>query len=138
MAGIKRPLEFFQEPWNTQLDHDAITATTTVKLWTVPAGKTLRVDRIWYCNPTGLAADGTNAFALELKNGATVVASIANTDSGDAGGAAITADTPITTGLSATSADLVLDAGETLSMVFTEDGTATLPAGRLVVEGRYV
>jgi hypothetical protein len=40
--------------------------------------------------------------------------------------------------LSATDADRVLNAGDSLYFVATEDGTATLPVGRMVVEGEYV
>jgi hypothetical protein len=129
----KRPLELFQEPWSRDWSHAALTANTTVKLATVPTGKKLRIDRVWYNNPTGLAADGTNAFMLEIKVGSTVIATVFNTDSGDAGGAALAADTPILV-----SASTVLSAADVLTAVFTEDGTATLPAGELRIEGRYV
>jgi hypothetical protein len=117
-------------------DHAALTADTTVKLYKVPAGKSLEVTRVSYINPTGLALDPTNAFALQLKNDSTVVAAIANTDTDDnPAGVAIPADTFVEGVLSATAANVWLDAAEVLSILFDEDGTATLPAGRLVVEG---
>lgn len=134
----RRKNELFQEYWTTTHEHAALTATTTVKLWTVPAGKKLRIDRVWYNNPTGLAGHGTDAFMLEIKNGATVVNTVFNTDTGDAGGASLDADTPTTGTPSATDANLVLSADDVLTAVFTEDGTATLPAGRLVIEGRLL
>jgi hypothetical protein len=135
----RRKNERLQEPITLSLDHGTLTATTTAKLWSVPAGKRLRVDRVWYCNPTGLAADPTNAFSLEIRNGATVVASVFNTDNNDVpAGVALAADAIVTGVLSATPANLALAAGDTLSAVFTEDGTATLPAGRLVIEGRLI
>ena len=134
----KRPLEtLFQAPWSRGVDHAALTATTTVKLFTVPTGKTLRIDRVWYCNPTGLAGAAGNAFKGEVKNGSTVINTMFNTDTG-AGGASLAADTPGFGTNSATDASLVLAAGDVLTLVFTETGTATLPAGSLFIEGRYV
>lgn len=117
-------------------DHAALTATTTTKLWKVPTGRRFKVERASYINPTGLVGDGTNAFMGEVKNGSTVVATLFNTDTGDAGGASLAADTFVEGTLSATAANLWLAAGDILSAVLTEDGTATLPAGRLVIEGR--
>lgn len=117
-------------------DHAALTADTTVKLYKIPAGRRLRVERCSYINPTGLTIDPTNAFALQLKNGATIVASIANTDTDDVpAGVAIPVDTFIEGVLSTTVANTWLAAADTLSILFDEDGAATLPAGRLVVEG---
>lgn len=62
-----------------------------------------------------------------------VVASGVNTD-GDGGGVTLAADTFVALTLSATDANLVLAAGDDLLFVATEGGTATLPAGRMVVE----
>lgn len=137
MPGTKRPLELFQEPWSRDYSHASLTATTTVKLFTVPTGKTLRLDRVWYNNPTGLAGASGNAFKLEIRQGATVINTVFNTDTG-AGGATLAADTPTTGTMSATDANLVLAAGTVLTAVFTETGTATLPVGDLHLEGRYV
>lgn len=116
-------------------DHDAVTANTTVKLFQVPAGRKFVVERAKYVNPTGLVGDITNAFAGTVQNAATVMATLFNTDT-DAGGATLAADTFVDGTLSATAADRWLDADEVLSLVLTETGTATLPAGRLVIEGR--
>jgi hypothetical protein len=129
----KRPLDFYQEPWSRDWSHPALTATRTEKLATVPAGKKLRIDRVWYNNRTGLAGDGTNAFMLEIKVGSTVIATVFNTDTGDAGGAALAADTPILV-----SASTTLNAADVLTAVFTLEGTQTLPIGELRIEGRYV
>ena len=117
------------------IDHAALTATTTVKGWKVPAGKSFQVTRVTYHNVTGLAEDPTNVFAGDLKNGATVIATLFNTDSDGAGTNTLVADTTVEGVLSATAADAWLDAGEQLSLVLTEGGTATLPAGFAIVEG---
>lgn len=118
-------------------DHAALTATTTTKLWKVPAGRKFKVERASYINPTGLVGDPTNAFMGEVKNGSTVVATLFNTDTDDnPAGATLAVDTFVEGSLSATATALWLAASDVLSVVFTEDGTATLPAGRLVIEGR--
>lgn len=132
----RRDNELYSDRWTLGYDHGALTATTTVKLYKVPAGRTLRLDRATYINPTGLAADNTNAFKGEIKNSTTLVASLFNTDGNDdPAGAALAADTFVE-GTLAASADCVFAAGEIVSVVFTEDGDATLPAGHLVLEGR--
>lgn len=111
-------------------EHGALTATETDKIF--KARKRTKIERVDYINPTGLAADGTNAFSLDVKNGSTVVASVFNTDSGDTGGAALAANTFLTaTNGSATARTLAAD--DILTLVFTEDGTATLPAGTVVI-----
>ena len=66
-----------------------------------------------------------------------IVASGVNTD-GDNGGAALAADTFVALTLSATESNLVLAADDELLLVATEGGSATLPAGRLVVELLYL
>lgn len=126
------------ERFSLAYDHAALTATTTVKLYKVPAGRRLRIDRCSYINPTGLAENASNAFAITVQNASTVVASGIDTDSDEAGDNNLAADTFVELTLSATDASRVLAAADVLSVVFTEDGTATLPAGRLVVEGRLL
>lgn len=128
-----------QERLSLPFDHVALTATGTTKFWKCPAGRSFRVDRILYINPTGLVGDITNAFRGELKNGATLMATLFNTDTDDApAGASLAVDTFIELTSDVAIPSRVLAPGDILSVVFTEDGTATLPAGRLVVEGRLL
>ncbi len=115
-------------------DHAALTATTTVLTYKVPAGRTLRLDRASYVNPTGLVADAANSFTGTVKNGATVAATVFNTAT--TGGATLPVDTFVEGVLSATDASRVFQAGAVVSLVLTETGTATLPAGTFVLEGR--
>ncbi len=139
MARPKDPQTEYQQNYLLTYDHPALTADTTIKIDKVPAGKRLRIDSVQYVNPTGLAADNTNAFAGYLKNGSTVVATLFNTDGNDTpAGAAVDADTWVTATLSTTDTELIYAAGDTLSLLFDEDGTQTLPAGRVVIRGRYV
>jgi hypothetical protein len=135
----------FQEPYFLPENHAQLTADDVVRLDKIPPGKKLRVDHVQYVNETGLAGDGTNAFALKvLKNSdgagtGTLVATVFNTDTNDdPAGAALAADTWVTASLTSTDADRVLSAGDTLDLFFDEDGTATLPPGRIVIRGRYV
>lgn len=116
-------------------DHPQVTATTAWKMWQCPTGRAFELERASYINVTGLAGDGTNAFAGTVQNAATVMATLFNTDTGDAGGASLAADTFVEGVPSATLASRWLAAADVLSLVVTEDAAATLPAGRVVVEG---
>lgn len=129
----------YQERLLLPFDHPSVTATTTWKVWQVPAGHKFRIDGVKYINPTGLAADNTNAFAATVQNAATVAVAVFNTDGNDVpAGASLAADTFVTGTLSATDANRVFSAGDVVSFVVTEDGAATLPAGRIVIEGRLL
>lgn len=134
----KRKNDFLQERVVLTFDHPAVTADTTWKLFKVPAGRKLVVDQVDYLNPTGLAEDASNIFELSVKNGSTVVAGPLSTDSAAATDASIVADTFTDVTISATAANRVLAAGDVLSLLADETGTATLPAGRIVVHARYV
>jgi hypothetical protein len=126
--------EFFLLPF----EHAAVTATTTVKVFKVPTGKTFVLDRVSYINETGLAEDAANNFAGAIKNAATTAATLFNTDSDldPDTGASLAANTWVEGSLVSTARTFA--AGEEISLVLTETGAATLPAGRGFVEGRYI
>lgn len=132
MAITRRPNATIQEKFVISYDHAQVTATTTWKI--MVAERAAIIDKCEYINVTGLAADGTNQFALTVQNGATVVASGVGNVSPDA----IAANTFETFTLSAVAGALNLAAGDVLSLVATEAATATLPAGRVVIHGRYL
>jgi hypothetical protein len=132
----KRANDLLQERVILSFDHPQVTADTTWKFFKVPAGRKLRIDQVDYINATGLAEDATNIFALLLKADATTVASL-STDSAAATDASIPANTFVALTLAADAA-LVAAADAVLSLTADEGGTATLPAGRLVVHARYV
>lgn len=132
----RRPANVLEaEKVTFRVDHDSVSATTTVKLYKVPAGRSFRLDRASYIAPAGLVGDATNAFAGTVQNSATVAATLFNTDTGDAGGASLAVDTFVD-GALATGSALVFAAGDVVSLVLTEDGTAVMPAGAVVIEGR--
>lgn len=132
----KRPNTLLSEAWSVEFAHAAIPTTETDKLYKVPAGRKLRLDRITYINPTGLVGDNTNAFSMQIKNAATLVSLVFNTDTDDVpAGASLAADTFIDQAPTVPTA-AVFAAGDIVSVVITEDGASTLPAGRLKLEGR--
>ncbi len=135
---MKRKNNPWEERFTLSFDHPEVTADTTWKFFQVPAGRKLRVDKVDYLNVTGLAEDATNIFALSLNNGSVVMAGPLSTDSAAATDASIVANTFTEIPLSATSANTVAAAGDVLSLFADEGGSATLPAGRIVVHGRYV
>lgn len=112
-------------------EHASVTADTTIKIF--KARKRTVIDRVDYINVTGLAEDATNVFAISVLNGATVVADGINTDS-DAVGAdnSLAANTFVTL-TNGSRANRTLAAGNTLSALLDEGGTATLPAGTFIV-----
>jgi hypothetical protein len=126
-----------QQAFTLSYDAASTAADITVKLFNVPAGKRVRVDGVKYVNPTGLAANDTNFYTLKLVKGASTVAfSWATTATGGQG--ALTANTFVDFAGSATDTDKVFAAGDDMSVFLDLTGTLTLPAGRLVIYGRYV
>lgn len=116
--------------------HAQVTADTTGAVFFVNhPTKRFRVDKVQYVNPTGLAADAANFFALQIKNDTAVVADWV-TQTGQEG--ALGAGEYENFTLSTTDADLVLEPAEKLHFVLDETGTATLPAGTFFIWGRLL
>lgn len=116
-------------------DHAAATADTTVKLYKVPAGKKFVLIGADYINPTGLAQDAANYFDIKVIKDATVMANW-STLTGAQG--TIAADTFVALVNSATAADIVAAAAAIIALFLDETGTATLPAGRIVIRGLLI
>lgn len=134
-SAPRRENKHLQEQIVLAYEHVSVTADTTVKLWTIPTGRQFRVDGVWYNNVTGLAVDVTNFFDIQVLKGSTVMANW-STETGQEG--ALVADTPVDLTLSATDANRVAAAADVISLKLDEDGTATLPAGRIVIRGRLL
>ncbi len=111
----------------------AITATEKVG-WFVPVGKSFRIDRVIYNNPTGLAADASNFFVIAVK-GVTSGLVAAQWSTATAAQGALTADIPVTL---VNTTNNVLAGGEFPQATYTKTGTQTLPAGSLTIEGRLI
>jgi hypothetical protein len=137
MAPARRA-EREQEAVCFSFDHPQVTETTAWNIFRVPTGKTFRVDRVDYLNVTGLAEDTTNVFALALNLDATEAASWSTDSDLMVADAGIPADEFMELTLATDVADLVCVADSVVSLVATEGGAATLPAGRVIVHGRYV
>lgn len=135
---MTRRAEIAQELVVIAFDHPSVEADTEWNIFKVPAGRRFRLDKVDYINPTGLAEHADDHFALSIMNGSTVMAGPLSTDSDQAGTNDLVADTFTTIPLSSTDADLVAAAGDVISLLADEGGTATLPAGRVVLHGRYL
>lgn len=130
----RRPQYLEAEKIAFTYDNASTAATLTVRMYKVPAGRTFRLDRASYVNPTGLAANAANYFTGTVKNGATVANTVFSTIT--VTGAALVADTYAEGVQSATDSQLVFQAGDVVSLIFTLTGAQTLPAGHTVIEGR--
>jgi hypothetical protein len=112
----------------------SVSATTTVHLYKVPAGRKFRLERVLFINPTGLAIDPANAFKGEIKDSAVVMSTVFDTLTGDTGSASLPANTFVDAALIA--ANIGAIGNDVIDLVLTKTGTQTLPAGSLVIEGR--
>ncbi len=117
-------------------DSDSSGATTAIKLMTVQ--RKMKVDKVEYINVTGLAGHSSNYWEIALKKDSTVMAQW-STDSDVAGQGTLTANTFVNPTLSATLANRTAAVGTVLSLALTKVASAAnLPAGRIIVHGRYV
>jgi hypothetical protein len=131
-----RPNSILQERFFFAFDHALASATITHQLFT--AQRAIRIDLVEYINVTGLAGHASNFWTIGLQKGSTVMA-LWSTDSDIVTEGTITADTFIAPVLSATDANRVTAAADVVKLVLTKAASAAnLPAGRIVVHGRYV
>ncbi len=131
-----KPKNPYQSDFTLAFDHAQVVNTdTTVRMFKVPAGKRLRVDSVQYFNATGLAANASNFSNIKLLKASTVAFNW-STETGQQG--TIAADSWNSMVGSATDGDKVFAAGDVMSLFADMTGTVTLPAGRVVVHGRYV
>lgn len=125
-----------QDRVSIPLDVASHAATTTVHFHKVPAFVAgFVLESVDYINPTGLTGDASNAFDIEVKDGSTSMAKYSTLSSAQG---TITADTFTTVPLSVTPANLQAAPSDVLALVLTLHGTQTLPAGRIVLHGRYL
>ena len=125
----------FQETQVFPYDQASVAATTTFKIAKIK-NRRFRVDSVQYINPTGFTADPTNYWTIGVQDGATVIASWSCLTGAQG---TIAANTFVELVLSATDANLVLVDADIMSVVLTKVAApAALPAGRIVVHGRYV
>lgn len=128
----RRPNNFLQDRGSKDYSHAQITSTTTLTILTVPAGRSLIIDRVQYMNPTGLAADASNYVAIQIINPDTDVAASWSTQSGHDG--TLTAGTCVNLNLSTSGDDLAFASGAAVKFKVLVTGAPTLPAGEIRVE----
>lgn len=121
-------------PFLLTFDHAQMTADTTLKICKLPSDQgRLRITRVDYYNLTGLAADASNTFKVQLKKASTLVAEWDTTTGQDG---AITADAFLSMPIEAGAQ--IVDASTILSLVLDETGVATLPAGKITIHGEWI
>lgn len=133
MSKPRRFNDRYQDRFPIPLDVVSHNATATVHFH--KCTRDFILESVDYINPTGLASDDTNYFVITIQDGSTVMASYSTKTTGGQG--TITADTFTTVPLSATAANLDATKGDVIALVVTLHGTQTLPAGRIVLHGRY-
>lgn len=134
-AMTRRKNRVLQERMPVQFDFSAVTTTSTFEFFPTHQ-QTFLVENADLISWTGLAVSDTDYVVVTLQDGATVMATWSTKTTG--GNGALTAHTFKAMALSAVSGALDAAAGDVLKLVFTVTGTPTLPAGRLVVHGRYL
>ena len=116
------------------VDHPQVTADTTTKEWKNRSDRYFLIESARYVNPTGLAQDASNTFNLKVLNAAAVAANW-DTTTGQQG--TIAADTFVDF-VNGSEANRLVAPDGIVSLFLDETGTATLPAGKLIIHGRYV
>lgn len=135
MPTARHPLRFEAEKVTITREIASTAATATTHLYKVPVGRKFRLERVLYLNPTGLALDAANAFKGEVKDGSTVMSTVFDTLTGDAGSAALPANTFVERAPAAIPNPIAAST-DVIDFVATKSGTQTLPAGSIVIEGR--
>jgi hypothetical protein len=108
--------------------------TTSDPIFIVPANRYFVLDSAIYYNATGLVNDGTNYFAIQIKNSSTKMAEWSTLTGEEGAIAAATACTLTNESLT----NRVAVAGDKLTLVLDETNTQTLPAGQVTVFGRLI
>jgi hypothetical protein len=133
---LNGPVDERDEVGPVVVDHAQATADTTIKLFKTPADRYFVIDGVDYVNPTGLAAHGTDFFNLKVQHGSTpVVAANWSTETGTQG--TLTSNTMVAMVL-ASLASRVVPPGTEVHLLLDEDGSATLPPGRVAIKGYYI
>lgn len=113
--------------------HAQATADTTQYLFESPANHWFILEEAVYYNATGLAQDVTNFFNIKVQDQTPTVYANWSTETGQEG--TITADTPVRMTLGAS---VAIPPNSLVDLMLDEDGTATLPAGEILLTGRLV
>lgn len=134
LVVLSAPGDVHEELSTISYEHAQVTGDTTVKLLKTPADRSFVITDVVYNNPTGLAQDTTNFFNIKVLNGSEIAANW-STETGAQG--TIAADTFVSL-VNGTLAKRTVPPATVISLMLDEDGTATLPAGRVAIRGYYL
>ena len=123
------------DPFSTLIEHPEAGADMTIYSFTVPAGRWAILEDAKLHNLTGLVGDGSNFFNVKLQTDAGVVLANWSTDTGEEG--SIGAGT-VHQMVLADVATRRLPPGTVVELFLDEDGSAALPAGRVIPTWRLV
>lgn len=129
------PQTMFTERAPFQRSCPATSATSTYPIATPSPTRKFRVERVEIMVDATYTSDATNYYVLTLQKGATVIATW-STLTGAEG--TLTGGTPGVMTLSGTDANLVLAAGDVLSLVATKNAAGANITPRVVAHGRFV
>ncbi len=136
MATLPKAEAFTQTGLCVTSEHPAETGTVTVKV--MQCTRAFIVDSVRYVNHTGLAEDASNTFAGTAAKGTTPFATLFNTLADAGPDHSLAANTWVAGVLDADSTKREFEPGDELNLILTLGGSQTLPAGHVVVEGRYL
>ncbi len=115
---------------------DFFNATETFKLFTIPTGKRVRIDKVELLVDGGVTGHASNFWDFEVRKDATVMHEY-STDSADEG--TLAADTLTDMTASTTDENLVANETDIVSLVLTKNASAAdMSPGRIKLHARYV
>lgn len=131
-AALPRPKSTQQDLSEFIITHPQVTAdTTTTEFKTGPAR--FRITGVSYVNATGLAGNASNFYNIVVQHGSATAAFNWSTSTAQQG--TIAADTFVEL---VPNAGVLVPANTRIQLLLDLTGTATLPAGKLVVRGWYL
>lgn len=111
----------------------SVSATTLSIEFTNRDDRSFVIDQVDYYNATGLAADASNYFDVQVRNGSTVAANWSTLNSAQGALAAAT----VTKLVNSTAANRTVAPSGTVQLNLAKTGTQTLPAGTFTVHGHF-
>lgn len=134
MSGlpVTRPANRHQVSLAIPFDQATETVLTSFTIWSA-FERSFRLSRIFYNSPTGFAANASAYWTISLTDGTNTLASWSTQTTAQG---TLSANTPVNLVIAA-AADLA--PGKSLILTLTPSGSpAGLPAGRIVVDGKYL
>jgi hypothetical protein len=131
--SVNQPTSQSQEKFSWSVQHAQATGDTTIEV--AKPTRAFLITDVRYVNPTGLAVDATNFFTLQVLIQAAVAAEWSTETTVGEGALVAATWVDLTDGTTALRRG---DAGDEVSILLDEDGTATLPPGAFYIEGIFL